>query len=163
MSYTAHATDVSVPFLWAAHPQFSAPPGTRVVIDGVTSVVDVLAIPADRMVWDDAASSIDSVAFGACRKFYVDPEHVSTRAQLIRRDAVLKLNWASGCPFLGVWFDHSAFAREPVIALEPTNGYFDSLKDASDNGLVAELVPGEPLSWWIDVSVSRKGPAGEER
>jgi hypothetical protein len=155
ISYKAFATEANIPFLWAAHPQFSAPPGTRVVIEGTTSVVDVLETPNQLRIWDDSISSIDSVPLGECRKYYIEPEHVSTKAELIRGEASLNLTWASTCSFLGVWFDHNAFSREPVIAIEPSTGYFDSLKVAVDNGLVATLVPGQPLTWWIEISASR--------
>lgn len=156
LSYAAWATDLARPFLWAAHPQFAAPPGTRVLIEGATSIMDVFATPIVRAEWNESTSSIDSVEMGSCRKFYVAPDEMVTRAQIQRPDAVLTLQWAETCPLLGVWFDNGAFSREPVIALEPSTGYFDSLETAVRHGLVSRLAADEPLRWWIDISASRE-------
>jgi galactose mutarotase-like enzyme len=158
LGYRAEATGEELPFLWAAHPQFVAPRGTRVVLpEQVTRVVDVMADPIVPMPmpWAVELSTIDTVPLGAGRKVYVDPDSDITAATLLRPEgARLELTRSSECQYLGLWFDNSQYNREPVIALEPATGYFDSVERAADSGRVSILEPGRPLEWWIEVRCS---------
>lgn len=156
LSYRAHSLSSTgpIPFLWAAHPQFAAPRGTRVMIDGVSEVVDVLAEGEPRLEWDCAISTIDSLDAGECRKVYVSPELSPSRAQLVRPEGTLTMSWSSLCGYLGVYFDKAALSNEPVIALEPTTGYFDSLATATDRGRVSWLQQEAFCSWHVDVEIS---------
>ncbi len=58
-------------------------------------------------------------------------------------------------PYLGIWFDRGAYSREPVIALEPSTGYYDSLATAVELGRVPRLEVGVPFEWYVDLAVSR--------
>ncbi|WP_375388871.1 hypothetical protein [uncultured Amnibacterium sp.] len=151
LSYRAETTGESIPFLWAAHPQFAAPPGTRVeLLPQARSIVDVQHHELPIRTWSSALGRIDSVPPGGTRKWYVDPAQTVRGARLVRGDGpVLTMEWSDHCPYLGVWFDHSAYSREPVIAIEPSTGYFDSLATAVRSGRVATLRPGRPLTWWV--------------
>lgn len=155
LNYRATATESRIPFLWAAHPQFAAPPGTRVELLGVETVIDVQSSGTPEVDWGGAIATIDSLADGQSRKVYVTPGHPTFAARLVRREAALDLRWSRECPYLGVWFDHRAFSREPVIAVEPTTGYYDSLATASNCGRVPVIDVGRPLTWWVEVSVSQ--------
>lgn len=150
--YEAEALDQSVPFLWAAHPQFTAPPGTRVELGDVTHVVDVLDPATPELPWEPTLASIDAIDAGGCRKLYVHPEQAVYAASLIRGDRMLTLSWSPECPYLGVWFDGAAYSREPVIALEPATGYFDSLDTAARLGRATVLTPGAPLRWCVELA-----------
>lgn len=156
LNYRAHSLSSigPIPFLWAAHPQFAAPRGTRVMIDGVSEVVDAFVEGEPRLEWDYAISTIDSLDAGECRKVYVSPELRPSRAQLVRPEGTLTMSWSSLCGYLGVYFDKAAFSEEPVIALEPTTGYFDSLATATDRGRVAWLQQEAPCYWHVDVEIS---------
>lgn len=146
--------DRDMPFLWAAHPQFRAPAGTRVEL-GTASAVDVLTRPGRQFTLAKGDLTIDSLDSGGSRKFYVDPTTPTGTAALVVPGAGrLELRWdARVAPFLGVWFDNCAFAREPVIALEPSTGYYDSLARAVDHDAVLRLRAGEPVSWFVEVTV----------
>ena len=151
LSYRAETTGGPIPFLWAAHPQFAAPPGTRVELPPqARSVVDVQHDDLPSRPWSSALDGIDSVRPGGTRKWYVDPAQTVRGARLVRGDGpVLTMEWSVHCPYLGVWFDHGAYSREPVIAIEPSTGYFDSLATAQRSGRVATIEPGRPLTWWV--------------
>ncbi len=156
LSYRAETIGGSIPFLWAAHPQFVAPPGTRVELPVKEQlVVDVLdaRLPLHR--WSPELASIDTVPHAGTRKLYVDPERPAHGAHLVRGDgARLAIEWSRQCPYLGLWFDNAAISREPVIAIEPSTGYFDSLERAVASSSVAWLTPGRPLSWWVRLAVT---------
>ncbi|WP_430868243.1 hypothetical protein [Demequina aurantiaca] len=153
MSYRATALRDRIPFLWAAHPQFCAPPGTRVKIDAVR-VVDVIDPDEPLIAIDDALATIDTVDAGGYRKWYADPQEPVTSASLVRADgSQLDLAWSDNCPYVGVWFDNGAFSREPIIAIEPSNGYRDALALAMERDRVLFIEPGAPLEWWVDVRV----------
>jgi hypothetical protein len=70
------------------------------------------------------------------------------------RGTRLRLSWDPFLvPYLGLWFDHCAFSREPVVAVEPATGWRDRLDLAAADGTVSWATPEAPLEWWIDVEV----------
>lgn len=152
-TYTVLAHE-DTPFLWAAHPQFSAPAGSRVLLD-TASVVDVLDGAETRSDWPAELSEMDSVPAGGCRKVYVEPAaHVDHAVLDVPGRGRLTVSWDAGVlPYLGVWFDNGAYAREPVVALEPSTGYYDSLAVAARNERVLRLRAGQPVQWWVEVRV----------
>jgi galactose mutarotase-like enzyme len=153
LDYSAETLQGRIPFLWAAHPQFAAPPGTRVELPStIESVVDVLDSSTPELAWTPELSTIDSLSMGECRKLYVTPSAPVDRARLIRPDgSALVMRWSDTCPYLGIWFDHGAYSATPVIALEPATAYFDSVERAVKLGRAPLLTPGHPLTWWVEL------------
>ncbi len=156
LSYRAEALRDRVPFLWAAHPQFVAPAGSYVRLpDEVQTMVDVMAPQPRSLPWRHELATIDTVENGGSRKLYIDPDSPVFDSALVRPGgAELRLSWSHECPYFGIWFDRCAYSREPVIALEPSTGYFDSLETAVNARRVAVLEPGHPLEWWIDLEAT---------
>ncbi|WP_457100349.1 hypothetical protein [Microbacterium sp. P5_E9] len=159
LDYSAEALESALPFLWAAHPQFAAPPETRVELpSSVEEVVDVMDAATPRQPWTPALASIDTVPEGGCRKVYVAPETRVERARLVRPDgSTLDIRWSPECPYLGIWFDAGAYSAVPVIALEPATAYYDSLELAVRLQRAPVLEPGVPLTWWVELEAH---PAG---
>lgn len=157
IDYRARATGRDdLPFLWAAHPQFAAPSGTHVELHGVTRVVDVLHEDRPQLAWSPSLASLDGLAPGGCRKVYVDPGEHANGARLVRPDGrALRMTWSSTCPYLGLWFDNEAWAREPVIAIEPSTAFADSLEAALLAGTAASLSRAKALTWWLELRVER--------
>jgi galactose mutarotase-like enzyme len=153
ISYRAEATGGAVPFLWAAHPQFAAPPGTRVDLSPEPDVVvDVLEDGWPRRRWNSSLSRVDTLSRGACRKVYLAPGEPLHAVDIVRPTGErLRLSFSDSVPYLGLWFDNAAYARSPVIAVEPSLGFADSLRTAVERGMAATLVPGEPLEWSLEV------------
>lgn len=164
LHYSAEALTRDVPFLWAAHPQFLAPEGTSIQLGdhpGDVPVVDVLSPELPRSLWRHDTPVMTGVERHGCRKYYVAPDHRVTSATIRRPSGhALTLRWSAQSPYLGVWIDNCAYSREPVVALEPSTGYFDSLATAVRNGTSVTLVPGEPVMWWVELEVSVPGDAG---
>lgn len=152
--YRARAIDAPVPFSWAAHPQFTAMPGTRVVLPGsVREVLDGMNAARRRLTWTDALGTIDSVPEGGCRKLWVAPEVHIDHVALERPDgARLTLRFPPLVRYLALWFDHGAFASSSVIALEPSLGPADALTSVIDAGAAVAL-DSTWTRWWLDVDV----------
>jgi hypothetical protein len=153
--------------LWAAHPQFLVEPGDTVILEDEVRTVRN-ARPGSELGDVDSMHSwprtklpgsgeieLDRVGEGparSCRKFYVSPEQASSYAGLLRPSArgLLGLKWDSQrVPYLGVWVDEGHFSHEPVVALEPANGYMDSLENAHLRGTAMFLAPQSSLVWTI--------------
>jgi hypothetical protein len=152
--YQATTEHHCAPFLWAAHPQFVSPTGSRVELPRVVrTVVDVLSPDNDHLQWSAAIASIDSLKPGGFRKVYADPVTPVSSATLRHPDgAALTLSW-EGCPYLGLWFDNGVYASEPVVAIEPSLAFRDSLAWAVKNGTHATIEPGKTLRWSLEVAV----------
>jgi hypothetical protein len=154
IDYAVLATRRAVPFLWAAHPQFLAPPGTHVRVPGdVRSCVDVLDPSLPEREWAPPLGAIDSVPDGGCRKVYIHPDTRASEAHLVRPDGTLRLRWSEECPYLGLWFDRGMYRAGPVIAIEPSTSYFDALTTAIAEERTPTLSPVDPLRWsvWLEV------------
>lgn len=152
LTYRVRASRV-MPFLWTAHPLFVAPSGSHVILpDGIRTVLDVTSGKPEERRWSPALGEIDSVPPGSFRKLYVDPSLSAQSAQIQHPDgASLTLRWSPRVKYLGLWFDHSAFARAPVIAIEPSTGFHDSLERAIDNQKFMVLSPARADEWWLEI------------
>jgi hypothetical protein len=146
----------AMPFLWAAHPQFTAPTGTRVLLPPeIESVTGTYGLTGDHG-WDADLARVDTLPVGGARKVWLRAGDRAAWAALVRPDGTrLRLSWDPALvPYLALWFDHGAFAREPVVALEPATGRQDRLDRAATDGTVSWVTPERALEWWIDVEVA---------
>lgn len=147
-----------LPFLWAAHPQFLAPPGTMIEWPaGPDRVIDVYPEVGPERPWTAEAAMIDSVPPGTGRKVYLPPDQPVGAVVLRRPDGrALRLSWDPAVlPYLGLWYDRHAVARADVIAPEPSTGFYDSLAAAVERGRVATVTPERPLEWSLFVEFER--------
>jgi hypothetical protein len=153
LKYKATTDVARVPFMWVSHPQFEAAPGTRVEFqDPPRRVVDVLADGWPSQDWSPALGYIDQISIGGCRKLYVQPEERLASVDLVRPDGNrLRMTLSPAIPYLGLWFDHGAWAPTPVICIEPAIAYADSLARAVELGTAPVLTPATPLEWWLEL------------
>lgn len=155
--YTAEALgDEPVPFQWAAHPQFVAPPGSRIVLPSEVLHVDGIYGVDGRRPWTEQLSQVDSLADGAALKFWIDPEQPVSWAGLLTSDgAMLRLSWDPALvPYLALWVDAGLHSRERVVALEPSTGSREALSGSLADGRCQRLQPGHPATWSVHVEVS---------
>jgi hypothetical protein len=166
-------------YLWAAHPQFWCEPLSEVVLPKeVEQVVNVLPLewgaqwgPQDSLnPWPTKPSEsgdlhldrVGSITLRGGRKFYVPPDQHVTWAGLWRPavQAGLQVSWQPHqTPYLGIWVDEGAFyPRSGVVALEPSNGYYDSLALAAAKGRAAVLAPDSSHTWQLAVRVGAERP-----
>lgn len=148
------------PFLWAAHPQFVSPAGSTVELpDGLTRLIDVTSRPTVEVGADELHGGAAEQPAYSSRKFYLHPDDRADNVVLRHRDGVgLEMTWSEECQYLGIWLDNAHYSREPVVALEPSTGYFDSLSDAADARLVPWLEPGSPFTWWVRLAQAAPVP-----
>jgi len=162
-----------LPYLWAAHPQFAADEHTRILLPAdVTQVVNaiddhpVLGKIGEKCAWPKAAlgngqvlqlDRVGPVEKHTCRKIYLLPQQPIGWAALVDENlnCQLRLEWPSDfAPYLGVWIDEGMHNTAPVAALEPSNGYYDSLEGAVHNQMITWLMPKQEISWSMQVQLN---------
>ncbi len=147
------------PILWAAHPQLVWRPGSRVELPAdVAHVLDVTSWPEPRSVrWDEVlATRLDHLQDGEGHKIWTLPGQSPEWCRLRDPDngAITLRVDPSMVPYLGIWWDAKAYARVPVMALEPSTGHYDNLAAAAAAGRVPWLQPGAELRWDLAVELT---------
>jgi galactose mutarotase-like enzyme len=151
-------TPATLPMLWALHPQFSVRKGSRVLLsrqpDYLLDTTDATFV--QRVEWCGDLVVERDVEPGEDRMVYVAPEAVHEARIVDPSGSTLSLTWDRAfAPYLGIWMDNGRFASERVVALEPTNGFFDELARAQRSGTVGLFAPGRRVSWWVHVCVEQ--------
>jgi galactose mutarotase-like enzyme len=149
-------TSGTLPMLWALHPQFAVRVGSRVLLSGqppyLLDTTDATFV--QRIEWCGDLVVERDVKPGEDRMLYAAPEVVREASIVDPSGATLFLTWDRAfAPYLGVWMDNGRFASEPVVALEPTNGFFDELARAQRAGTVGLFAPGRRVSWWAQIRI----------
>lgn len=161
---------VSMPYLWAAHPQFACGPNAEAIFPPhVTAVCNTRSeswgwgAPETRFAWSAAVDldgnrvrldRIGPSSLHRARKFFVLPDVRVSWAGLVRQPSQnwLRLEWdPSLVPYLGLWVDEGALNPESIAALEPTTGFYDSLTTAWDKQQITVIEPGATRSWTLTV------------
>lgn len=164
---------MELPYLWATHPQFAADENTRIIFPpDVTKVVNVID---DDPIWGKAGEvyawpaaiaangqvlrldRIGPAKKHTCRKMYALPQQPVAWAALVDDNlgCQIRLEWPSDfAPYLGLWIDEGMHNTAPVAALEPANGYYDSLQRAVQNQMITWLKPGQEITWAMQVRLS---------
>jgi galactose mutarotase-like enzyme len=150
------STPATLPMLWALHPQFAVRHGSRVLLSKEPAyLLDTTdATFVQRVEWNGDLVVERDVKPGDDRMLYAAPEAVHEARIVDPNGASLSLTWDRAfAPYLGIWMDNGRFASERVVALEPTNGFFDELARAQRSGTVGLFTPGRRVSWWVRVGI----------
>ncbi|RFA16905.1 hypothetical protein B7R22_02215 [Subtercola boreus] len=165
---TTNSTE-PLPFLWSAHPQFAAEPGTTVQLlassahqpqptsqpGSAPGLVEEYPKPGTRHDFSLAGSDVlELLRPGTSLKVFVDP-HLDVAVALLRKHdgSALRLAWHSETRlYLGLFWDRAEFAEDPIIALEPSTGFGDSAGAAERSGRIATISASSPLEWHLDLS-----------
>ncbi len=159
-----------LPYLWAAHPLFSGHPDTTMIFPASVKEVFVVfggkqwsAAPKSRDTWPNSSAAggtlhrldrVGPVDLHDCRKFYAAPETPISWAGM-RDESTgnwLRLDWSvDRVPYLGIWIDEGTYCTEPVMALEPATGFYDSLAIASELGKHSLLPPQSSHRWQVSI------------
>jgi len=163
---------MAFPYLWAAHPQFAVNENTRIVLPpDITHLVNVidkdprwgqagencewpLTVDSSGQTW--RLDRVGPAKNHTCRKFYLPPEKTAAWAALIdeKLSCQMRLDWSPDeTPYLGLWVDEGAYNTAPVVALEPSSSYYDSLELALLNRRTVWLKVGETARWELRVSL----------
>lgn len=91
-----------------------------------------------------------SIQIGRCGVYYPS------------KDIVYCLDYdANILPYLGVWITAGGFQGDYNCALEPANGYYDSIGKANKNHKLPVLKNGEPLEFTIGLTL-REGKSCQD-
>ncbi len=161
-----------MPYIWAAHPQFTCGLEAEAVfpvqVSEVCNTIPALwgwGEPETRFDWplataiDGTETRLDRIGPPSrhqARKFFVLPDVQVSWAGLIRQPSRdwLRLEWNPiHVPYFGLWIDEGALNHESVAALEPTTGFYDSLVVAWDKQRVAMIEPGGTHEWTLSARV----------
>jgi galactose mutarotase-like enzyme len=160
-NYTLEVHGPPASLLWAWHPQFAMREGSRVLVaEPRTSVLDTSLPLAPRdVVWLGDLVVERDVPVGEDRMFYLHPDDKVSSAQIIdASNASLSLRWENAFAlYLGIWVDHGRHTSGRVVAIEPTNGFYDDLARCCASGNVTEFQTHDPISWWVELRVATGG------
>ena len=132
-------------FLWSAHPQFK---GRDITVDFGPAALNWSDEAGNPEEWNPTEPFRETEQ-GTGRKLYLDSPSLVSRATLRHASSGSNLELAWSVPELGIWIDHCAFAREPVIAVEPCTSRGDALTTAQHPVV---LGPSQTLSWDLSVT-----------
>jgi len=163
----------SLHHLWAAHPQFACLSGTRIMLpEAVRQVINVLPLawgrewgpPGTANGWagngaaDGGPCQSDIVSppdLNQARKFYALPDAPIAWAGLVQPNGdSLRMRWNPvDLPYCGIWIDEGILNSVSTVAIEPSQGYYDSLSLAWKNGRVGVVDAGAEQHWQLSVSL----------
>ncbi len=158
----ANRSRLSVPVLWAAHPQFLWRPGSRIELPSqVESVLDVTTGPEPRETpWAEPLGRLlDHLDEGRGHKVWTLPGQRPAWARLRDADGgSLTIAFDPDVvPYVGVWWDACAYATRPTVAIEPSTGFYDDLSTAVAARRVPWLAPDGALEWTVDLRLTPPG------
>jgi galactose mutarotase-like enzyme len=155
-------SDVAVPLLWALHPQFDMHVGSRVTLAReYETVLDTSDAASVREVsWLGNLEVERDVLEGGDRMIYLQRDEEADTATITDLSgSFLTLSWDHQfAPYFGLWLDRGRYTRGSVVALEPTNGFFDDLARAHGDKTIRYFEPGVPTSWWVEITVGGDAP-----
>lgn len=166
---------LDTPYLWGHHPAFSAPPGTRLIVEDARFEVPALGVAEEDLLpggpysWPWARGRDgEPVDLGLMPSRAVERlaylTHVPKAAcHILRPDTAdrLSFEWsAEAFPHAWLWINGRAsrfpwFGRLSSMAVEPVNAWpADGLAAAIERGQAAEIGGGETRRAWLTVRLS---------
>lgn len=144
-------------YLWALHGLNNFDDDTEIILPkSVNRVLDVINNKViDKNIEDLLALSnyedkkfykfylLDELSAGECGLYYKNLE----LKYMIKFDKNVN-------PYLGVWITKGGFKGEYNCALEPSNGFYDSLKLAKENDKYQKIMPFEEKNWTVYIEIS---------
>lgn len=172
--FLENLSDESFNYLWSAHPLLKATPGSEVILDNEIDQVlvnwasdDSIGTHGDIVPWPVVQKSGKSFDFskvhnknaGTTAKFFTG-KLTSGKAGLYRADIDETLMFhfdPQKIPYLGLWLCYGGWPewtddKHLTVALEPTNGRPDSLKEAVDRNECASLGPHQSTCWSLELN-----------
>ena len=177
LSYTlTNLGSEPMPYMWAAHPQFSCGPAGQVIFPpDISEVINTIpeswgwGPPETRFGWPQATGLdgqpvrtdlVGPATLKHARKFFALSQDRPTWAAVLRRDSGqwVRLEWVSQeVPYLGLWVDEGALNHDSVATPEPTTGWYDDLDYAYRKREVTILPTGATHMWRLTVRLGHDG------
>lgn len=145
------------PCIWAFHGLCHYEPDMEVFCpDGIRRFRNVLK--EKGTVKGNAFSRITLPPPYSMAKYYADGEVWEGRCgfRYPSQQMNFSLSYDAGkLPYLGVWMTSGGFHGRYHCALEPANGFYDSVPTARENDALYYLKAGEPLAFTLNMTLSR--------
>lgn len=152
-------TPVDTYMLWALHPQFLAHDGTSLRFQPEPlAILDTSHGAPRARNWTGDLIVERDVQVGEDSMIYVDPTSVLSSVSLSDPDgSSLTMAWDThSAQYLGVWADYCRYSAGRVIAIEPTNGFFDDLARAVNHRRATMFRAHESREWWVEVTLASR-------
>lgn len=155
--------------LWAFHGLVAVDEHTEIILPNVSKLINVHDsallgkvgvehdYPTSNTVNGDAIA-LDKIAppsTGKSEKYYVSGPTPQGQCSLLlnRKQLEYQLVYnAHKLPYLGVWINEGGFKNEYNVALEPTNGFYDTNLLAAQNGM-KPLKPNQTLTFTVHINL----------
>lgn len=160
-----------LPGLWAFHALVACDEQTRILLPNVSQIVNVhdsalLGAVGTRhrfpqtTAQDGSRLELDRICARSANKtekWYIAPEErIAEAALLLNQGSVnYRLLFApQELPYLGVWINEGGFKGEYNCALEPSDGFYDSLEIAANQGRLPQLAAGSEREWTLTIELT---------
>ncbi len=143
----------TLPYLWAFHGLMKLE-GCKKIIEPHKNMsiiqVDGFDMPIDY-------TNINGYTDNKTYKYYYTSKIEDGTFGLEYENHILKYKFDSNTiPYVGVWITTGGFKSEKNIAIEPTNGFYDSLIKAIENDKYTTVEANGSNKWYIEISIERK-------
>lgn len=154
--------------LWAFHGLVAVDEDTEILLPGINSLINVHnspllgpegakhSYPVSQTITGDSVdlSRIAPKERRKSEKYYVDGKLSEGRCSLLLNHKQLEYELLFNpkkLPYLGVWINEGGFKNEYNVALEPTNGFYDTASMAAKNGSLAPMKPGQSVTFNLNI------------
>jgi galactose mutarotase-like enzyme len=164
-------SDECLHVLWTAHPLFAATEHTEIRLpSGLTSLLCVDGgkhfTVGRHYRWplaDDEPNRkmrfFDSIAEHDSRKFYADGPVLTGWSGLLERNTgdYLTMEWSEEqLPYFGIWINEGQYNGQLMCALEPGNGFYDSLQTACEGNKALRVEAESVVRWSFDLLLGQQ-------
>ncbi|EGO65029.1 hypothetical protein [Acetonema longum] len=172
LAYRVHNRgDVPLYGLWAFHGLTACDEATRLILPAADRVITVhnsclmgpagtehsFPITTNRSGNSLYLDRIQAQTAGKTEKFYAAGRVNQGEAALTLNQGrlVYKLSFDRyHVPYLGIWINEGGFKGEYNCALEPSTGFYDSLKTAREKESLLPIEPGSTMEWDMDIELN---------
>ena len=165
-------SDAAFPCIWACHCLVNYRRDMRLIFPkGTDSVIAVMAtrllgpagtvyrFPSDKIPdgWDYDFTTVPEADDKTMLKYYCCGESQEGLCGYLYPTEGISATFhydAALLPYLGFWITVGGYRGDKNCALEPTNGFYDSIAMAKRNGKCQELRPNEEMRFQFDISLN---------
>lgn len=141
-------------YLWAFHGLLNFDDTTELEFSTDSKILNV----RDDMKYNFDYRKLSEYEDKAEYKFYFVDEIENGNVKIYQKskNALIEMNFDTDInKYLGVWITKGAFKNEYNLAIEPTNGFYDSLDRAFKNNKIAIIESGEEKEWNLKLLVTK--------
>ena len=153
--------DRAYPWLWTLHGLL------RFSRDGVLVLPEPFSVKnvQNEEVWDFDPRILSGLVDNHTYKFYYEGKAPKGPTEVLYPEAGLAVHLHYDqdlFPYLGVWITTGGYMGEKNLAIEPSNGYYDRLDRALENGTGDWLEAGLEMTWQVELKIQDldEDPAG---